>query len=427
MRRFVIPLVSGVAVVVILFAGCVPGAPPTALPPVAPPTAPPPAEEEVKYLNWGCCSCLSGPFAPWGLSEDRSYRMEVDDINEAGGCWGDIWGHEPGFRVEGQLYKIKRYSYDYKLDPMESVKVVNRLIYEDKCTFIHIFIVAGLYPNRKTLTENGCFVTLQGAGDEMIGPEYPRSFRNMMMPEVAAMAIIPYFYNEEGIREVACISENTEMHMSLMRPNLAELRKLGVEPVSELYFEPGTTDFVPILTKVIPKEPELLIFEGSCEIMGLLAKQARELGYTGQIYFPAPWTWKELVECSGSEEVMEGLMCTMMIAECTLPRQIWYRDEYIRRYGEAEWCTSIVDRADILYRIIESIEYADSLDPDEVARAMETQGPERIKSFYGDPAWAGGATVWGVNHDLVMPVPLVTIHNGKQVEKVKIVIPRDAY
>jgi branched-chain amino acid transport system substrate-binding protein len=406
----------------VILASCAPAS-------TTPTTPTTPTTEEAIYIPFGTCSCLSGPYAPWGLSEHWAQEIEVEDINSGGGCWGDIYGHEAGFRVNGQLYKWNLIAYDYKMDPDESVKVINRLVYEDNVKFMHVFVWVALYPNRETLEDNKIFVSEQGMGEDIIGPEFPRTFRFLQQPNTNAAALVPYLHDELGYNTVCIIGDDTADGRVYSTQYGNWMRQVGMQILSEQIYEPNTQDYTPYLNKAIADNPDLIAgLKVDAPLMGMFVKQARELGYKGDIFMGAPFTWKELVETCGSMENIEGLMSTMMIGEeAPLPRQQWLRDAYIEKHGEAEWDGSIVDRADPIYMITLAIEKANSLDPDEVAAALESMESPELKSFYGDPCWFGGASVWGTNHDLVTPAHLIRVTNGHPVTLATLTPPRDVY
>jgi len=416
-RKLLVALVLTVVLVGGALAGCAKGA------------APAPGEEEAIIIPFGTCSCLSGPYAPWGLSEHWAQEIVVDDINEGGGCWGDIYGHEPGFRVDGQLYNWDLIAYDYKMDPAESVKVINRLVYEDNVKFMHVFVWVALYPNRDTLEENKIFVSEQGMGEDIIGPQFPRTFRFLQEPNTNAAALVPYLHDELGFNTVCIIGDDTADGVVYSTEYGNWMRQVGMQVISEQIYEPGTQDYSPYLTKAISENPDLIAgLKVDAPLMGMFVKQARELGYEGEIFMGAPFTWKELVETCGDMENIEGLMSTMMIGEeCPLPRQQWLRDAYIAEHGEMEWDGSIVDRADPIHMITMAIEKANSLDPDAVAMALESMESPELKSFYGDPCWFGGASVFGINHDLVTPAHLIRVTDGRPVTLATLTPPRDYY
>jgi branched-chain amino acid transport system substrate-binding protein len=412
-----------VSVVGIMLAGCAKAPTPAA------PTPGTPTAEVPTLIPFGTVSCLSGPYAPWGLSESRCQQLEVNDINAGGPLWGTVYGHEPGFRVQGKLYNWKLIPYDYKMDPTEGTRVVNRLIYDDKVTFMHIFCWPGLYPNREVLTENKIFVSEQGMGTDIVGPQYPTTFMFLQQPYQNGAVIPSYMHDKLGYKTVAIIGDDSPDGVVYSSEYEKGFNKAGIKVVSKQIYQPGTTDYTPLLTKAAALNPDVIAaLKVDAPSQGMFVKQARQAGYKGDIFQGAPFTWKELVETSGSMENLEGLMSTMMIGEeCPLPQQKWLRDTYTKAYGAEEYDGSIVDRADPIPMITLAIEKANSFDTAAVSKALEAMESPEIKSFYGDPCWFGGQKVFGINHCLITPTSLVRVTNGHPVTLEILIPPRDAY
>jgi ABC-type branched-subunit amino acid transport system substrate-binding protein len=78
-----------------------------------------------KEIGFGILTALSGPAAPWGIGNSRGMELGADEINEKG-----------GFKVKGETYKWKVYTYDAKYVPSEAVKALNKAVYS----------VAGMHP-----------------------------------------------------------------------------------------------------------------------------------------------------------------------------------------------------------------------------------------------------------------------------------------
>jgi branched-chain amino acid transport system substrate-binding protein len=360
--------------------------------------------------------------------EARCHEVEVDDINSGGAVWGGIYGHEPGFRVNGQLYKWKYISYDYKLDPTEAVKVMTRLIYQDNCKFIHGFVAPSIWASREMLEENRIFVTEHGMGEDIIGPEYPRTFRDLQMPDVVAACCVPWCA-DQGYQTACMLSEDSDDANQYVIAYTEELDKAGIPLLSLELSEITEVNYIPQLTAIKSIDPDIVFVRVAAGgQMGLVAKQAREVGLRGQLFMVAPYIDKELFQAvAGEEEALEGLLSTFNIGEPLTELQKAHRDEYVAKFGEEDWAYVEELFADIIYPMTVAIEKADSLDPDEVARVMPTLESPEWHAFTGDPCWWGGATRWGVDNDIVSPVYILEIRGGTT-RTVDVIVPeRGAY
>jgi branched-chain amino acid transport system substrate-binding protein len=58
--------------------------------------------------------------------------------------------------------------------------------------------------------------------------------------------------------------------------------KAGIKVVFKDFYERGTQDFLPILTRVVAVKPDIIDFDGSTPAdSGVILKQARQIGYAG--------------------------------------------------------------------------------------------------------------------------------------------------
>jgi len=92
MKRFIVPLLTAVMVVSIIFAGCMPAAaPPVTPPPVTPPPVTPPPvtpPEEVEPIKVGVGTAVTGVLADDGRHHVRALEIARDEINAVGGLLG---------------------------------------------------------------------------------------------------------------------------------------------------------------------------------------------------------------------------------------------------------------------------------------------------------------------------------------------------
>jgi len=433
-RKLLFGLVAATLVVGVTLAGCAPTpeAPPEVTPPevtppeVTPPEEAPPAEEEAIIIPWGTASCLSGPYASWGMEEHYIQEMQVDDINSGGGCWGGILGHEPGFRVKGQLYNWKIIAYDAKMDPTEGVKVVSRLIYKDKANFIHVFMDQVYFAAKPMFLENKCLVTIQGCSPDDLGPSNPYTFRTLLtIPEVNPLIYDKWIVDELKPKTLVGFSGDAEHPVTDWNFHKKTFEALGVDIAAEEFHEMGATDYTAPLSKIISLNPDMIFLPvDPSEEAGLIVKQARELGYEGIFFNSSPSATPTLVGLAGWDN-LEGYYCGNAVSPpFPYDYQQWFYDEYTKRHGVDAWSGGLIDRADDPYNLTLAIEKANSLDTEEVTKAWESMtSPGETFSFFGPDSYMGGASIYGNNHALVPRHWISVITGGKEVQVIEIAPP----
>ena len=93
----------------------------TAVPTPAADTQLDPSLANASAIKVGVAITLTGPQSSVGRESDRGIDLAVKEINDAGGIYGK---------------KLEVIKYDEKGDPQESLKVVTRLIEQDKVNVI---------------------------------------------------------------------------------------------------------------------------------------------------------------------------------------------------------------------------------------------------------------------------------------------------
>lgn len=108
---------------------------------------------------------------------------------------------------------------------------------------------------------------------------------------------------------------------------------LGMELVASQFYELGTTDFYPQLTRVLAENPDLIdVTPTPAAQTGLIVKQAREMGYDGLFVTVPPPMANIRVEIAG--EHAEGFIGvgTSEYRGGT-PKQNAFYQNYIDKYG----------------------------------------------------------------------------------------------
>jgi hypothetical protein len=119
-----------------------------------------------------------------------------------------------------------------------------------------------------------------------------------------------------------------------------------------------------------------------------------------------------VVGTAGTEGA-EGYFMAQNIDWNATPETIDFHDRYIAKYDEYdEQALSFVG---LIAAIIQGIEEAQSTDPTDVMMALDqmAEDNEPIHLPIGDAYWGGALRFGGVNHQLLMPIHLMDIHNGE--------------
>jgi branched-chain amino acid transport system substrate-binding protein len=340
-----------------------------------------------KTIGIGIVAPLTGSGAPWGIPRVRTVQLEAEQYNAAG-----------GITVGGEKYKLEVFSEDDKFSPSEAVTVTNKLIFKDKVKFIAnsngsamVLATIPITEPNKVITISSCFTP------KALGPDLPYSFR---AAPTMGETIGPLFKwikdNKPAIKKAGLLGPNDESGWSINAEYLSGWRKIGLEVVAEDYFERNTNDFYPVLTRILKNKPDILMLSGGTGDLGLVMKQAKQMGFKGVGLTSAPHDPANFCKVSG-KDAAEGFISP---GAFIMPGRIqkWH-DDFVARWKG--WDVMSVTYVDYLDLFVAGVKKANSVDTTKIKDAMETMNFE--SRLYG-PVKFGGKARYGLAHQLLVPV-----------------------
>jgi branched-chain amino acid transport system substrate-binding protein len=244
-----------------------------------------------KTLKIGVLGVMSGPAASWGLVNRYCAEAAAEMINEQG-----------GWDIGGEKYKIEVISIDDRNDPKVSVAGAERLVYQEGVKYI-------IGPNVDT-TAAAIVPVIEKAGAINVPYAFsknlytaPRgnSILGMIASYQAGPVIYKHLMEKEGVKNVSFIARNESDPLNQRDEGVEAANRLGLKVLSsEDTYEAGTTDFFPVMSRVVGQNPELIVLSGVAPSDApLLIRAARELGYQGLISTETAQDAKILQEVAG--------------------------------------------------------------------------------------------------------------------------------
>ncbi|MBA7652981.1 hypothetical protein ES703_60821 [subsurface metagenome] len=299
MRKFIVPLLTAVIVVSIVFAGCVPGAappvtPPPVTPPVTPPPVTPPPEQPVldmrgapttlpesaiippgdtypiRIVEIGQLEPTSGPFGWVGMTDTQGAEMGVELCNNDGGV---IINNE---RVFFTLFK-----YDDRSDPKLSMAGAE-LMKERGIKVIHVLGVEMSIAIQTVTEPAGIIIHGYNWDLDSMREGLHYSFSSDCIRERIPF-YAPYYVNELGCEKVGFITENVPVWLDTTEYMIRDFTALGCECVASEIHESDCIDFYPHLTKLKGMDMDALVVSSGAPTSALICKQRLELGWPVQI------------------------------------------------------------------------------------------------------------------------------------------------
>jgi branched-chain amino acid transport system substrate-binding protein len=362
------------------------------------------AAPKVEKLRIGLLVMLSGAGAPWGINAQKGLSLACEEINENG-----------GIKVGDKTYMLDFISADSKYTGSAAVAGASRLIYEHNIRYLISFGSTPCIAVSPLVTENKVLFAFISFTPRDIGPQFPYNFKALDVTSHEVCPILWKYAKEKyGIKTMVTIGQNDDTGVCETQDDMDTCKGLGIKTLSRELFDLGTTDFMPLVTKVVGMKPDAI--DPACCATGYAAeilKGLHQLGYKGKIVvntFAEPDLWMPIT----GKGPIEGVLSTTddWTAPTSSPEMRDFRKKIITKYGEpfsqaSAWVYwGALNLADAFKR-------AGSIDPD-VIRLYWERPDTRLRHWLGEARF-GGKAVYGVNHQIKRPIPLTVIKDGRNV------------
>ena len=233
----------------------------------------------------GAMDALTGVAESYGNPIQQAKLLAVEEINAAGG-------------INGRMLEIV--FEDSKCAAADSITAYNKLTDVDGVKVILGTTCSGAMLGAAPLAEREGVIMLSasatspdiaGAGDYI--------FRTAINDLQLGIDIGNTMW-VDGVRNLATITESTDYAEGARRTSVARFEELGGAVVAAEAYATETIDFRSQVTKLINEEPDAILLTAQGEVSGgTIVKQARELGYQGQIYSEVVPTQPDALSIAG--------------------------------------------------------------------------------------------------------------------------------
>jgi branched-chain amino acid transport system substrate-binding protein len=362
-------------------------------------------QAEDKTLTIGLLGPLSGGAASYGVELMRGAELRVEEINKGG-----------GLKVGADIYRIKLVSYDHKAQAADTATATNKLIFQDKVKYIIGNAVGATCNAAQTITEpNKVMFAFVCWGTNNLAPEKPYSFRSMLSQWELAEPFYRWVKeNHPTIKRVAAISPNDTSGKDTNTAVVKALKALGFEVAADEYYERGTKDFYPVLTKILAQKPDMIdVAAAPPGEAGLILKQAMELGFKGAKGWTAGINPFTIISVAGPEAA-EGVWSPANInvkGDHVSPAVRKFGETYEKRYGEVPGAIAVANYAafDVF---TQAMQKAGSIDTDRVLAVITK---EQFQTVWG-PLALGGKETYGIDRQFLYPLVISEVRQGKVVD-----------
>lgn len=286
---------------------------------------------------------MTGAEATFGKSTDEGIRLAVEQVNQAGGIHGK---------------QIRLITMDNQGKAEEAAAVVTRLIEQEKVTALlgevassRSLAAAPIAQKKKVpmITPSSTNPRVTEMGDYI--------FRTCFIDPFQGLVMAKFAYENLKLRKVAVLrAVNSDYSMGLSKVFVEKFTEMGGKIVADSSYQSQDVDFKAQLTQLKSASPEGIFIPGYYTEIGLIARQAAELGMKIPMMGGDGWDSPKLFEI-GQEDVNGGYFSNHYSNESTDPVAVEFLKTFKERFKKSPDGLSAAgyDGARVLFEAIKKV------------------------------------------------------------------------
>lgn len=337
---------------------------------------------------------LSGNVATYGQSLTEGIELAIEEINENGGVLGK---------------EIKITKVDNKSDSAEAANVATRLATRDN---VVVMLGPATSGNTKGATPPAMqnkipLVSASATADDVTvdsnGKVREYIFKTCFSDSFQGLKMGEFAYSDLGTKKAAILMDNTsDYSKGLTKAFKDKFTGLGATVVAEEAYQAKDTDYKSVLTNIKGTDAEVLYVPGYYEEVGLIVKQARELGLDIPILGGDGYDSPKLAEIAGNDSLNNVYYTNHYSPMDDAPEVIKFQEAFKAKYNEEADAFNALGY-DMAYLVADAIERAGEADPEKIKNALE-----ETKDFKG----VTGTLSMDEFHNPVKSVTILEVKNG---------------
>lgn len=346
---------------------------------------------------------MTGGSASFGISSKNGIDLALKKINEKGVLGGK---------------KLSLVVADCKSEASEATNGMQKVISQDK-------VAAVIGPNLSSAViassaiNNGAKVadiTPMGTNPDItVDPATKKTrtynFRTCFIDPFQGTVMASFASNDLKVKKAAIYIDNTSDYAKGLAQFFKEnFVKNGGEVVIEEAYLQKDTDFKATLTKIKAAQPDFIYIPGYYQEVGLIVKQAREMGITVPMAGGDGWDSAKLPEIAGKAALDNTYFSSLYSPDDDSDLNKNFVAEYQKAYNiKPDVFAALAYDSTML--IAEAIEKAGSADPAKIAEAMA-----KISGFKG----VSGEVTFNEQHNPIKSAVIIEHKDGAQTFKTKV-------
>lgn len=361
------------------------------------------SQQKADVIKMGANLEMTGGNATFGSSAANGAKLAIKEVNAKGGVLGK------------QLTLVVA---DNKSEAAEAGNAMQKLITQDKVVAViapiaSSSVIAGAQVNQdnKVLAISPTASNPKVTVDPATGKVREFLFRAAFIDPFQGSVMANFAGNSLKAKTAALYIDNSSDYAKGLGQFFKEtFIKNGGKIVAEEAYLQKDTDFKATLTKIKAQNPDVVFVPGYYQEVGMIIKQARELGLNVPFMGGDGWDSAKLPEIAGAQALNNTFFSNHYSPEDNSPATKTFVEAYKKEYNQTPDAFAALSY-DATMMVIEAMKRANSAEPvkikDELAKTK-------------DYTAVSGKISFNATHDPVKSAVIIEMKDGKQTFREKV-------
>jgi branched-chain amino acid transport system substrate-binding protein len=322
-----------------------------------------------------------------GFTDSQTGPLNVDSLGQQHGYefWRDEVNAKGGIKAGGKTYKVKFVSYDDQSVGGRVQQLYTRLINQDKADFLFSPYSSGLTAPAAVISEQYSKIMIDSGGAEEKPFEQGNKYLFMVITSAShyLSGAVAALKKNDPQAKIAMVYSDDPFSKAVLAAAAQQAKEAGLQIVMNESYSPSTTDFGPIVNKIVSSNADAVLGGGHYSDGATLARQMHDQ--------KANMKWVSLLVAPADDKFGELGKAALGV---TVPSQWELQVNFKPQFGPttAEFAKAFQDKfhAKADYHaasgytsgvvLQHAIEQANSIDPEKVAAALNGMD---ITTFFG--------------------------------------------
>lgn len=360
-------------------------------------------EKKADTIKIGANLEMTGGSASYGISSKNAIELAFKEINEKGGINGK---------------QLELVVADNKSEAAEATNAMQKLVSQDNVVAVigpnlssSVIAASAINNSAKVLDIAPMATNPYVTVDQTSGKTKDFNYRTCFIDPFQGTVMAKFATAELGVGNAAILIDNSSDYAKGLAQFFKEnfVKEGGAVTAEESYLQKDT-DFKATLTKIKATNPDFLYVPGYYQEVGLIVKQARELGMNMPIAGGDGWDSAKMPEIAGAAALNNTYFSSLYSPEDSSDINKNFVAAYEKAYGQKPDVFAALSYDSALL-VAEAIKNAGSTEPAKISEAMA-----KINGFSG----VSGSVTFDDKHNPVKSAVILEYKDGAQSLKTKI-------